>query len=98
MSTSTGVGRGDNELLLVEGSVVEVVRSARRRRTISAHRVGDRIVVQVPAGWSRAEQAQWVERMPRRVRSRERRGLRRDDELLARARGGARRSLDGRGQ
>src|SRR4051812_29026300 len=98
MWTSTGVGQGDNELLLVEGSVVEVVRSVRRRRTISAHRVGDRIVVQVPARMSRAEEAQWVERMTRRVLSRERRALRSDDELLVRARGIARRYLDGRAQ
>lgn len=75
----------DNDLLLVEGMVVEVVRSARRRRTISAHRVGDRIVVHVPARLSRAEEAQWVERMTQRVLSGERRSQRSDDELLARA-------------
>jgi hypothetical protein len=44
---------------------------------------------------SRAEEAQWVERMTRRVLSRERRALRSDDELLARARDLARRHLDG---
>ena len=75
----------EHDLLLVEGMVVEVVRSPRRRRTISAHRVGDRIVVHVPARMSRAEEAQWVERMTRRVLAGERRSLRSDDELMQRA-------------
>lgn len=84
------------DLLLVEGMVVEVVRSARRRRTISAHRVGDRIVVQVPARMSRAEEAQWVEQMTRRVLAGERKSRRSDDELLARASQLSRRHLEGR--
>jgi predicted metal-dependent hydrolase len=75
----------DSDLLLVEGMVVEVVRSPRRRRTISAHRDGDRIVVQVPARMSRAEEAQWVEQMTRRVLAGERRAHRSDDELMRRA-------------
>jgi predicted metal-dependent hydrolase len=64
---------------------VEVVRSARRRRTISAHRVGERVVVHVPARMSRAEEAMWVERMVGRVLRSESRRLRGDDELMARA-------------
>jgi predicted metal-dependent hydrolase len=64
---------------------VEVVRSTRRRRTISAGRVGDRIVVQVPARLTRAEEAEWVDKMVRRVLASERRRLRTDDDLLARA-------------
>jgi predicted metal-dependent hydrolase len=79
----------EHDLLLVAGPdsdvVVEVVRSSRRRRTISAHRVGDRIVVHVPARMSRAEDAQWVERITRRVLAGERRSLRSDDELMQRA-------------
>jgi hypothetical protein len=43
------------ELRLTAEPLVDVVRSARRRRTISAERVGDRIVVHVPARMSRAE-------------------------------------------
>ena len=86
----------DTDLLLVEGMVVEVVRSARRRRTISAHRVGDRIVVQVPARMSRAEEAQWVERMTRRVLAGERKSRRSDDELLERATALSARHLGGR--
>ena len=65
--------------------IVEVQRSARRRRTISAHRAGDRIVVQVPARMTRAEEAVWVDKMVRRVLAGERRRMRSDDQLLARA-------------
>jgi predicted metal-dependent hydrolase len=65
---------------------VEVIRSPRRRRTISAHRSGDRIVVQVPARMSRAEEQRWVDTMVRRVLAGEKRRLRSDDDLLARAR------------
>jgi predicted metal-dependent hydrolase len=77
---------------------VEVVRSARRRRTISAHRVGERIVVHVPARMSRAEEALWVDKMVGRVLASERRRLRSDDELVARARDLSRRYLAGRAQ
>src|SRR4051812_49722207 len=75
---------------------VEVVRSARRRRTISAYRSGERIVVQVPARLSRAEEARWVDRMVRRVLAGERRLLRSDDELMVRAASLSARFLDGR--
>ena len=64
---------------------VDVVRSARRRRTVSAYRDGDRIVVRLPARMTRAEEQQWVDRMVRRVLAGERRRLRSDDDLLARA-------------
>lgn len=74
-----------HDLLLVEGVVVEVVRSARRRRTISAHRVGDRIVIQMPARMSRAEEAKWVDTMTRRVLAGEQRSHCGDDELMSRA-------------
>ncbi|MDQ1697679.1 MAG: hypothetical protein QOJ03_3032 [Frankiaceae bacterium] len=75
---------------------VEVVRSARRRRTISAHRVGERIVVHVPARMSRAEEAEWVDRMVRRVLAGEKRSRRSDVELLERARLLSTRHLGGR--
>jgi len=52
--------------------------------------------VQVPARLTRAEEAQWVERMVRRVLAGERRLLRSDDELVARAAELSRRYLDGR--
>jgi predicted metal-dependent hydrolase len=75
---------------------VHVVRSARRRRTISAYRSGARIIVQVPARLTRAEEAQWVDRMVRRVLAGERRLLRSDDELVARATELSQRYLGGR--
>jgi predicted metal-dependent hydrolase len=68
-----------------DGPAVEVVRSARRRRTISAHRVGDRIVVSVPARISRAEEAKWVALMVERVLASERKLRPSDAELMARA-------------
>src|SRR3954463_818396 len=66
---------------------VEVRRSARRRRTVSAYRDGDRIVVMIPASLTRAEEAQWVERMIARLERSERRRRPTDEALLARALG-----------
>ncbi len=65
---------------------VEVRRSARRRRTVSAYRDGDRIVVLVPATLTEAEEAEWVETMVDRLERAERRRPATDAELLARAR------------
>lgn len=94
--------RVDAQLELLVGTdvdrapAVEVVRSARRRRTISAERVGDRIVVHIPARMSRAEEAEWVARMVRRILAGERRRHRGDDDLLARALTLSERYLGGR--
>jgi predicted metal-dependent hydrolase len=66
--------------------VVEVRRSRRRRRTVSAYRDGERVVVLIPDRFSRAEETEWVERMLARLAAREERIRRTDDELLARAR------------
>jgi hypothetical protein len=66
--------------------VVEVRRSQRRRRTVSAYRDGERVVVLIPDRFSRAEESEWVERMLARLAAREERIRRTDDELLARAR------------
>jgi len=69
---------------------VEVRRSARRRRTVSAYRDGDVTVVLIPARFSKAEERRWVAEMIARLQAREarrQRGPRRSDEaLLARAR------------
>lgn len=75
--------------------VVEVRRSARRRRTIQAFREGDRTVVLVPAGMSRAEEDQWVATMLTRLAKRERRRRPDDAELMARAALLSRRHLGG---
>jgi len=41
---------------------IEVRRSARRRRTVSAYRDGERIVVLIPARFSRSEERRWSTR------------------------------------
>lgn len=64
---------------------VEVRRSRRRRRTVSAYRDGGRTVVLIPASFSRAEEARWVERMVARVAAGERRRATTDTDLAARA-------------
>ena len=65
---------------------VEVRRSKRRRRTVSAYREGDRIVVLIPASLTRAEESEWVTRMVARIERSERRKQLSDDDLLDRAR------------
>ena len=74
---------------------VEVRRSKRRRRTVSAHRDGDRIVVMIPATMTRAEEAEWVETMVARLERSERRRKPSDAELLRRARALSDRFLGG---
>jgi predicted metal-dependent hydrolase len=78
---------------------VEVRRSARRRRTVSAYRDGDVTVVLIPARFSKAEERRWVAEMVARLQAREarrQRGPRRsDDALLARARQLSTSVLDG---
>ena len=66
--------------------VVEVRRSQRRRRTVSAYRDGERVVVLIPDRFSRAEETEWVERMLARLAAREERIQRTDNELDLRAR------------
>lgn len=65
--------------------VVEVRRSQRRRRTVSAYRDGERVVVLIPDRFSQAEEAEWVDRMLARL-ARRARNHRSDADLLARAR------------
>ena len=74
---------------------VEVRRSARRRRTVSAYRDGDKTVVMVPSRLSKAEEEQWVATILERLAERERRRRPSDDALFERARDLSRRYLDG---
>jgi predicted metal-dependent hydrolase len=74
--------------------VVEVRRSQRRRRTVSAYRDGERVVVLIPDQFSRAEENEWVGKMLARLAAREERLCRTDAELLARARRLIARHLD----
>ena len=68
-----------------ESPEVEVRRSKRRRRTVSAYRDGDRIVVLLPASLSRREEAEWVEAMVARVQRSESRAPQTDADLMTRA-------------
>ena len=63
---------------------IEVRRSARRRKTISAEIVGEALVVSVPARMSRADERRWVERMAARMAERRRRDRLNDDGALER--------------
>jgi predicted metal-dependent hydrolase len=65
--------------------VVEVRRSERRRRTVSAYRDGERVVVLIPDQFSRAEEREWVDRMLERLAARDQRARSTDAELRARA-------------
>lgn len=65
---------------------VEVRRSKRRRRTVSAYRDGDQIVVLIPAAFSKADEAEWVEAMVAKIERSEARAQLTDDDLLVRAR------------
>lgn len=64
---------------------VDIVRSARRRRTVSAYRDGNRTVIVLPARMSSAEERRWVETMLARLAAREARARPGDDELGQRA-------------
>ena len=79
------------------GPVVEVRRSARRRKTVSAYRQDGRIVVLVPARCSAAQERRWIEEMVTRLSNERSRGRRRSDETLTeRAATLSARYLDGR--
>lgn len=64
---------------------VEVRRSKRRRRTVSAYRDGDGIVVLIPASFTAADEAEWVATMIQRIEKTEKHTALSDDDLLARS-------------
>lgn len=74
---------------------VEVRRSGRRKRTVSAYRDGEKIVVMIPARMTRAEEKEWVTTMVARVTKAERRRRPSDDDLQVRAARLSRKYLDG---
>ena len=65
---------------------VEVRRSKRRRRTVSAYRDGDKVVVLIPATMSRKQEAEWVTTMVARLERSEKRKRPSDEQLARRAR------------
>lgn len=70
----------------VDPATVEVRRSHRRRRTVSAYRDGDRTIVMIPARMSRGEEREWVGVMLRRLEAQDRRRRPSDAALRSRAR------------
>jgi predicted metal-dependent hydrolase len=74
---------------------VEVRRSRRRRRTVSAYREEGRTVVLIPARFTKAEERQWVATMLDRLAAGDRRRNPSDSELTARAEELSRRYLGG---
>ncbi|MDQ6934731.1 MAG: M48 family metallopeptidase [Actinomycetota bacterium] len=64
---------------------VEVRRSRRRSRTVSAYRRDGTVVVMIPARFTRAEEAEWVRTMLGRLERSEARQQRTDDQLAQRA-------------
>ncbi|PID96788.1 MAG: metal-dependent hydrolase [Actinomycetales bacterium] len=77
-------------------SQVEVRRSTRRRRTVSAYRDGDRTVVLIPDRLSEADEQRWVATMLERLAAGEARRRPSDLDLLDRARRLSQRYLAGR--
>jgi predicted metal-dependent hydrolase len=74
-------------------AAVQVVRSPRRRRTVSAYRDGDRTVVLIPARMSKADEQRWVAEMLARLARSDKRARRSDVDLLRRAQELSRRHL-----
>jgi predicted metal-dependent hydrolase len=77
---------------------VEVRRSARRRRTVTAYREAGRTIVLIPAAFSPAEERRWVAQMVAKLQTREerrRRSLGGDEDLMSRARALSAAHLDG---
>ncbi|WP_409331768.1 M48 family metallopeptidase [Trujillonella humicola] len=77
---------------------VEVRRSSRRRRTVTAYRESGRTVVLIPAAFTPAEERRWVAQMVAKLQTREerrRRSVGGDEELMAHARALSAAHLDG---
>ncbi|WP_049580889.1 M48 family metallopeptidase [Streptomyces sp. SBT349] len=77
---------------------VEVRRSARRRRTVSAYREGDRTIVMIPARMTADEERRWVTVMLDKLAAQEDRRILDDDALASRAAELSERYLQGRAQ
>jgi predicted metal-dependent hydrolase len=99
--TRWGVTEG-NVLCMSGGGIgepaVEVRRSRRRRRTVTAYRDRGVTVVCIPAKFSAAEEQDWVERMLARLAEQDRRRRPGDEALGRRAAELSQRYLGGRAQ
>ena len=70
---------------MLEETEIEVRRSRRRTRTVSAYRRDGKVIVMIPDRFSRAEEDEWVSTMLERLAKSERRQRRTDDQLMRRA-------------
>ncbi|WP_381794322.1 M48 family metallopeptidase [Streptomyces niveus] len=77
-------------------SAVEVRRSARRNRTVSAYREGDRTIVLIPARMSEAEERRWVTVMLDKLAAQESKRILGDGDLTDRAKRLSELYFDGR--
>jgi predicted metal-dependent hydrolase len=77
---------------------VEVRRSHRRTRTVSAYRKDGKVIVMIPARFTRAEESEWVDTMLGKLARNEQRGRRTDEQLMRRARELSREYLRGRAE
>jgi predicted metal-dependent hydrolase len=77
---------------------VEVRRSHRRTRTVSAYRKDGKVIVMIPARFSRAEESEWVDTMLGKLARSDQRGRRTDEQLMKRARELSRDYLHGKGK
>ena len=75
---------------------VEVRRSRRRSRTVTAFREGGRTVVAIPARFTRTQEREWVRRMVTKLAVQDQRRRPSDTELAARATDLSQRYLGGR--
>jgi predicted metal-dependent hydrolase len=78
-----------------DGPLVEVRRSRKRRRTVAAYREDDKVVVLVPARFTRAEEKEWVATMLARLERSEQRRRPSDAGLELRAEELSAKYLDG---
>jgi len=78
-----------------EAPLVEVRRSRKRRRTVAAYREDDKVVVLLPARFTRAEEQEWVAAMLARLEKSEKRRRPSDAALAKRAAGLSSKYLDG---
>ena len=61
---------------------VEIIRSARRKKTIQARQDGNKLKIYLPAGLSKQEEAQWIEKIKAKVEKKSLRKELNDDQYL----------------
>jgi len=64
---------------------VEVRRSARRTRTVSAYRKDGKVIVMIPDRFTPAEESEWVDAMLSKLERRTPRGRQTEEQLMRRA-------------